>query len=61
MSGMIAGQIPVAATATSVTSSIAAGHLPGTQTNDAAAAGQVGEYLISTVAAVSLVATTSRT
>jgi hypothetical protein len=36
----------------------APGHLPGTQTNDNAAAGQVGEYLISTVAAVSLVATT---
>jgi hypothetical protein len=45
MTGMVAGQIPIAASATSITSSIAPGHLPGTATNDAAAAGQVGEVI----------------
>jgi hypothetical protein len=57
MSGMVAGQIPIAASATSVTSSIAPGHLPGTATNDSAAAGQVGEVISSVVTSGVAVAT----
>jgi hypothetical protein len=56
MTGMVAGQIPIAATATSVSSSVAAGHLPGTATNDNAAAGQVGEFLSTVVQSGSSVA-----
>jgi hypothetical protein len=49
MTGMVAGQIPVAASATSVTGSIASGQLPATTTNDSAAAGKVGEVISSVI------------
>jgi hypothetical protein len=42
---VVAGQLAVAGSATSVTSSVAASQLPGTATNDAAAAGRIGEFL----------------
>jgi hypothetical protein len=60
MTGMVAGQIPIAASATSVTSSIANGQLPATGTNDNAATGKLGEYLTAVQStAVSITTTTA--
>jgi hypothetical protein len=56
---MVAGQIPIAASPTSVASSIAAGQLPATTTNDNAAAGRVGEYVESNIPIASGLTATS--